>query len=550
MVSVNFDERRLSYVTVNRSTCAEIASVYAILITRAACEDGFPFMLDCESCETSDLAATLFDNDGKIRSDHVDHEFFKGTGVWGRELNDDKLVYVPNVIVKGEGGTGVQDWALVLQKFLESKAGDNLTSDSVTAFFRKNGFRRIGRTCYFGYSPNPNHASRSLAIQDDVEIKLAKATPGIVLDFERPEDLLATGRAVPHRDEADERHRQEYPLHHRFYSSVPEESVSSFVDFIQTTHGSTPELLRGRDDEKRTLLHIAAASFNIVADRPNGVGKTPLETCEHVLRSSGEFGEMFGWCRPRPEAGLRTAYVLRSAAGEDIGGLSEDEYVRVKAFGCTCNRCRDGWLSPRMVARMLVDIDTKVDKITHFLGTARMGNRPIPPTNIEELELNNIPNPLWQYITSQVSLDYIHLLATIRTILQHPNEVPSSKSVLERAGTIGSYLAVGGADSVLYAFDSITNRENHEEVLGEVAEEVYERDDVPECANDRKYGLVRSKLGIDQWRFRSGPYDQWTEEGRGYEAHRMLVDGFGPEYENDYEEADYDEEDGWGTESD
>ncbi|KAH0589556.1 hypothetical protein H2248_005291 [Termitomyces sp. 'cryptogamus'] len=39
------------------------------------------------------------------------------------------------------------------------------------AFFRKNGFRRVGRTGIFGYSPKATHPSRSIPVTHDAQEK-------------------------------------------------------------------------------------------------------------------------------------------------------------------------------------------------------------------------------------------------------------------------------------------------------------------------------------------------------------------------------------------
>lgn len=83
--------------------------------------------------------------------------------------------------------------------------------------------------------------------------------------------------------------------------------------------------------------------------RDNAEGLTPLEACEQhqrSLRETTELDPLRVWSGYDPDA-LRIIYLLKRAMGEDVV-VSEDEFVRIRRYGCTCERCTDGWLSPRM----------------------------------------------------------------------------------------------------------------------------------------------------------------------------------------------------------
>ncbi|KAI0072687.1 hypothetical protein K474DRAFT_1711372 [Panus rudis PR-1116 ss-1] len=573
MVSLNLSECTISYkvrqdvefprvvknvsLTVNHPKCANIATAYAYLFTRAACRGEFHYVLDHELDELAEFSTTLFDHNGNLRSDFIEHEHHRGTGVWGREIDKGVLVYITDVTVEEKyRRAGVGAWAL--RKFLGSKyvgpedcvivwpfpspsarrasAKVKLTMDDVIAFYRKNGFRRIGRTVFFGYSPDAKHLSRSLAIGDDAESnEIYTNRPAL----EPVDDTDGPFRFEERAKKERERYKKMYPLHYAINENGTAEGSPDLVAMIRSLYTTNPEILRSRDEEGWTPLHIAAKQFEVDAtrallelpspgpredltDRCNSAGVTPVEICERTLRSSSELGHMMDVRVPQSERVLATAFLLHSAAGEDVGGLSEADYVTVKKWGCTCNRCRDGWLSPRMTRRLEVEIDLAIDHIRNHLTFSPWSNHTVlSSADIEALGLNYIPMNLWPRITRGCCEGYLQLLDTIRTILQDPSQPLSSAHVLKRAGSsIEKYLTVTGPQAILYAFDAITDPNNHVDAefnivtmrneetsnpVSVIVREEFKGGAIPECINDEKIDLVRFKLGIND-RMMWGPY--------------------------------------------
>lgn len=58
------------------------------------------------SQELSDSATTLFDEIGHLRPSFIEHKYQKGSGVWGRELDDGSLLYLPSLLCIGRGKNG------------------------------------------------------------------------------------------------------------------------------------------------------------------------------------------------------------------------------------------------------------------------------------------------------------------------------------------------------------------------------------------------------------------------------------------------------------
>lgn len=90
------------FMSVKYPKLGEMATLTALLINRRAYVNGPTFhqIMDEEHQELADFATTLFDKRGSIKEQLVDHEHHKGTGVWGREINNGLVVYIFAVHVK------------------------------------------------------------------------------------------------------------------------------------------------------------------------------------------------------------------------------------------------------------------------------------------------------------------------------------------------------------------------------------------------------------------------------------------------------------------
>lgn len=237
--------------------------------------------------------------------------------------------------------------------------------DFVTSLTRlQNEFRRIGRTEFLLYSLEPTHRSHSLSTQDDAESNLIHRQP--------TEELASTSdpiHALMILQDEQIRHRRKYPLHHA--ACDPQVTPSQLDVLIEELFKSNPDSIRSRDENGYTPLHVAAHCASIpairallalpspgprndLAKRDNVDGTNVLETCQRKMRTERETEEKHdGHWHGYPEAFLRTEYMLKLAVGEDVGGLDEDAYTGTRKFGCTCNQCYNGKLSPRMRTRLV-----------------------------------------------------------------------------------------------------------------------------------------------------------------------------------------------------
>jgi len=88
----------------DRQDQKEIAKLSALQINRGLMAENAQFLriLDEDEEELAQFSSTLFNKFGEIRPSIVEDEKFKGTGCWGRELNEGMLCYIYYVYVAEE----------------------------------------------------------------------------------------------------------------------------------------------------------------------------------------------------------------------------------------------------------------------------------------------------------------------------------------------------------------------------------------------------------------------------------------------------------------
>lgn len=77
-----------------------VGEVHALQIHRDRCHGYLHDIMDKESDELLAFASTLFTKYGRLREEFMENKCLKGTGIWGRELDEGILLYIFNVNVK------------------------------------------------------------------------------------------------------------------------------------------------------------------------------------------------------------------------------------------------------------------------------------------------------------------------------------------------------------------------------------------------------------------------------------------------------------------
>ncbi|CEL06575.1 hypothetical protein ASPCAL09748 [Aspergillus calidoustus] len=391
-----------------------VGNVLARLIWRGAVRPQFWQRMEELSQDTSDIALKIFNRYGIVKPNLKHHPIQKGSGVWQTELDNGPLATIEYVhvipsdlrrkglgskmlellLAKAQGYIAAQtqtDPSLALFQTPQSKLDcssslhvltlpgwlradveprregqphreqhriNSEAHDAAVSFFRSCGFRRLGISGCFAYSFQPNHPSRTLLVNDDVD------PPFCAVDeyegFINPENG-ETMQSNMERYRLDSL-KASHPFHHAA-ETLSDEDCLTFLKYHASSVGSALP-----NNTQSTLLHsiaraIKPRSLQWIIDNVQEARKwqssrdmqgfTPIEALKEKLESSRStrqvmlmtlivsdqfkgFGTEAVWCLE-----------LLSTRDGNSTRLSTLELQRLK-YGCTCGSCLEGFLSPRM----------------------------------------------------------------------------------------------------------------------------------------------------------------------------------------------------------
>ncbi|KAJ7655625.1 ankyrin repeat family protein [Mycena polygramma] len=540
-------------VQVKHPQNGKIATLTAWRISRVYCVGSFLEIMDEESDEMHQFSVTLFDKHGRLRPHLIGPGYRSGTGCWGREMNTGVLVYILDIDVNQQyRNHGVGSWAL--SQFLTSehvqsddtvvcwptpvgirdKALWDTARNRQIAFFRKNRFRRIGRTGFFGYSPKSDHPSRSILMDADVGA-LDDNFSSTATDFEE--------RQV------------QFPLH----CAIVSDKTANIAMTIQSFYDQDPASIHKPDDMGFTPIFVAVSSQNLAAVRKllqwdlraelesavNAEGVTPLERVEDLMKSGREFSEIFlGWSGYSNEE-LTMQSLLKQAMGQTADATNITDKQK---YGCSCNQCAGGWLSPRMRFRLDYDSGFWGDSMPMNFDRFTKGQPFDDPTSMLDSPSDFIPPALYPNFYLSFYKGYCNVLRAINLLLTSTDEVLSATKIrhsLEADRDAQFFFQKGGR--IEYAFDSITYCARDQSPLGDDTFFELFGDDkdwvsLPKCANDLEFKLVRMMLGLDDGQ-RWGPYYGGVDKMDLSGDVRMEKDSDDEDEEEEEEEEDDEDED-------
>ncbi|KAK0190291.1 ankyrin repeat family protein [Armillaria mellea] len=490
------------------SSGGRIASLDGFIISREPCGDDFHSILDEESDELQRFSVALFDKYGKVKSHIVSEGFRSGTRCWGRELNVGKIIYVVDVTVHKNRRQGIGSF--VLKKLFESKyvqekdiviswpVSRDASNEALVAFFRKNGFRRIGRTNFLGYSPNPNHPSHRILPENDVE-SLEDRFPDSGTPTTSPIELLARGP-----DPAHEERRKKYPLHY----AIVDQNTPDIAALIQSFYDKDPASIHVPDDRGFLPVFVAARASNIHAlnklielgvaedlnNTDNVEGANPLDGVLDGMQSTREFCEaMLGTWPGNLEADMKIVRILKTAMK-----LPADNDNQLQ-FGCTCGQC-SGVQAAFYKDTLPMDLDRfrrgeALDASEAMIGCGTTDY--LPPA----LQINMFKSFYMGFAT---------IFDVISKIMENDTQIPKLQDMQNDAvsewGT-SFYFSKGGR--VEYVLDAVTGSAKAQSRLGDGSfYELFCNEDfirLPECTNDDEFEMVEVMLGLnprESW----GPY--------------------------------------------
>ncbi|KAF8990808.1 hypothetical protein BDZ89DRAFT_1054754, partial [Hymenopellis radicata] len=322
--------------TVTHPTLGEVATLSGYRIYRRMLWGKFLVLMDEESQELHEFSITLFDKNGLLRP-HFKTGYRSGTGCWGDELNEDVLAYIEEITVKEEycrQGIGSQ----LVQGLRESKYNPRISNivcwpstkdgGASKAFFIKNGFRRIGRTQFFGYSMDPKHPSHRILPSDDVQQSVREAFP---LPPKPP--LLASGQNLYEiSDKIKLERQQRFPIHCAILSDIYPPSSRSGCSSLYAA-----------DDLGFLPMHVAVQAKNMIAfntlldfgrvedlqNYHNADGVTPLEALHDTMVNGRQRMETLLWASwpEYTDTDLLMEYAVKTAMGVDTGCATVQDYI-------------------------------------------------------------------------------------------------------------------------------------------------------------------------------------------------------------------------------
>ncbi|KAI0701630.1 hypothetical protein C8Q76DRAFT_802596 [Earliella scabrosa] len=468
--------------------------------------------------ELRTMAQILFDKYGRLKSEHVEHGYHRGTGVWGHELDNGTLILILSVRVAALS-SGTRMISLLLQALSSYAPGEayllvrpvlieptvnQKQDDAAVHPFHEISFRRVGRTSFVAFSVDPRHPSRRLSIENDVHEHITPDYPPTP-SGEGDEDVI-----------------------HVLQLLIRTADTNSFMDasamdrIIRELYAILPVLVNWKDELGCKPLHVAARFCNLtavrtllsllpeqvilqqLADRDNREGLTPLESCERVQRSARERQETSSFWIGYSDDALRIIYLLRCAAGEALD-VSEDAFVRANRYGCTCGQCTMGWLTPRMRHRIQATADTLSDYIDESIEFAHGGALAERLFTIQFLErFRRIT------FTKAFCEGYAAVVRTIAEQLTIPGVLPLPSSI--RATALALRVAIvffvrGGVvqdalrSVLLYAMahSPLGNGywdKNEAQLAVDGFKPAVHYATLPTCENDLNFALVAMKMGL------------------------------------------------------
>ncbi|KAG6908196.1 hypothetical protein DXG01_005785 [Tephrocybe rancida] len=489
-----------------------IGTLSACIIKRRLCDGQFLEVLD-DHCgqEFREGAFAIYDKFGRVHPWLLDQGPRTGTGCWGSELNSGNIIYIlemdvdeqyrsqrlgSNMLKKLIASQYVKDsdvllcWPSPENDLNMGSEGYKDLKEKLIAFFKKNGFRRIGRTSWFGFSPDPLHPSRSLPALFDA--------PEQGIEFKTADDDCLSPQEIAFK----------YPLHSVVINMRGEQvkhAIYHYCSFdpslIHATDasGMTPvhlAFLKVNPDAVATLLALGGASEML--NTQNKDGMTPLEYLARDMQSSRDFSETeFGLWGGHSKDQLACEFLARWAMNSPTMAYNLQEYIAKRKWGCTCGLCAGGWLSKRMRyyldhqaglrydsmegCKSLFKDDNVIDDLSDLLGCAT----------------DYIPERLHCFLNKTFFQGYQTVYRMTQLFLETTEE-PLSQSVIAQliAGQNGVrfFLDMGG--KIDYVFHAITDAAQGFASDGGFEEMVGDDPDfqqLPMCGNDLEFGLVSAE---------------------------------------------------------
>ncbi len=528
----------------------EVGNAVAFIIRRSMIRLDFHEEMETPHEGTMNLAVELFDRYGRLKEEMRQHALRKGSGVWGKELDDGNFLLVEDVKVERayrRKRIGSKLVLHILQQAMMPRhnvayafAGaaahyddgesavntqpSNLSHqekvDGVAAFLRFLRFRRVGLTPWFALARDNEHPSRRLArdkdadpkqeidwlIESDSDEEVIECNPGFTQTRVKKSEWEARflGKSPKQKPPITSRKR---PLHYAL-KTLPDKDALAFLksQMREKTLDELPfKTLDGRGDN---ILHVAAKASKpacvawllrqptiaALVRADNYAGYTPLEALKSHLESR-RVQAPYGVSRLQLVAdtfeGFEEDSVTCILLFQTSNEPSSEQRMRVK-FGCSCGECLGGFLSPRMLKKLKDQADLQYSYLT---GLTLPGERGWY-TEFKEL-LSRLPESFQSRIkhSKVLQASFVLVMGAVLACLTE-GVIPRKAAVvahLESDVSLNQYFANGG--SVAAVVGAIVDQaklldlEVGDGVLDLEPEEYYRGK--PNCRNDLEFEFVR-----------------------------------------------------------
>jgi hypothetical protein len=411
----------------------------------------------------------------------------------------------------------------------------------MTHFFRTLHFRRVGVTDWLALARDEGHPSRQLLCHEDPDLINSQSYDSesdsedepVVCGHPFNVDVIwskngqlpqnFTSRNGQANNSYDEARivAQKHPLHCAIKRLADEDALA----FLQS---HTQHRMRDRFDLEATnghgdtTLHIAAkyaktACLIWIVDSPSGLRLlnmtnnaryTPLEAMQSKLDTK-RIGKPFGFQRTEYLADRFDGFDENSVACllklNKVEQPTAEQQERAK-FGCTCEKCVDGFISPRMFTKLHIEAE-QIYAILEFFSSPGTSEGEEWYQRFKGL-LNDLPETLKPlFRKSKISRKvFTMIFQTIAVLLAHsmiPREV-NVANILKKASTWAQidihYFQKGG--TVAHIMNAIIDyTKYHDPNAGTPTKFQKVSDDrissLPRCRNDDEFEFVRRQYNDD-----------------------------------------------------
>jgi len=285
--------------------------------------------------------------------------------------------------------------------------------------------------------------------------------------------------------------------------------VSDIGQFIRNSHSSNPESIHQRNEMGLTPVFMAVFTSNLAAVRSLlGLGvDADLRDLENIYRWTPLVGAELISANV-----VHICYGLRNGSREDqeqIVALLKGAMVDEPKANCTCSSCEDGWLSQKMRVRLQVTASSIMRAM--FDNELRFGAPSGSPLSDDKVLLDPYLHYLPAAVQKRVFITFyrgyhgiIRIIGQVLSGQEGPSVpylgvvrklIPATQFCYRYTRASDKIFYLGKDGRIIHALDCLIG----------VAEKGGDAEDIayieraaqmPDCANDGKFDLVRRKVGL------------------------------------------------------